>query len=716
MGIRNLVTGVVACCALQPGPYARADIAYDATPVELPYRVTAGSYGFVPVAGASDASASLVVAGDADVFPMQQSTIGYLGPVSGIAAQVAPPALTDMVPGGVAAVASPEPIIVAAGERVVDSLVEDVVQVFSGTPLVLRSSRKVTLPRRPQAAVFTRVATATDFDLAVGGPGWVGLLRGQASTLAWQLSADAASLAVLPAAGPLPKRIVAAGNGVLVMDAADGRVIDTFPGEAGRKVLAGNLVAGGAVQFVVLGTDGRLSMFDGQPSAIRWRSDGDTYISDFALGDRDGDGLMDVLATTTTGDSFWLNGSGARVAPTGMLPFDSRVVVAKVDGAPARVVAMSSEGAGSALEVRSLDLATTVAKVDAQQGPFDRIAIGDVDNDGDDDLVSIAGIPWGYGVPSLGRSGRLSIRDVATGALTWRSAIPAGFGPTSSDVMLDVAIGHVWGGTHRQIVVLARDATSHYEPSVDIVDGTTHAAMRMHLDLGGRDGVRLRLVDVDGDGIDEIVVVSVPLSGDATGVRVHVLRTDTLAWSWTSPVLTPQYLVSSAFLRPVAGGAPHLVLTVEGAGVWSVDLAAHVVDYSVPIGATAATLLSGAAGDRIAIVDSNAHALVVVDATNGVELERIPLPDRVYHAIAAMPNDAERVTLAAEDHLETWNIVRRQAEGPSPRVGDFLGNSGTLLARAAPGGATFYAGNATGIWAFPTRTYDPLIFIDGFEP
>jgi len=711
MDFRVILAGALAGLALMAGLPARADVAYDAAPMELPYRANTGLYEFAAVA-APGATASLFVVGDSESQPTQESTIGYLGPLTGTTTQVAWPALTDLWALATAATAVPEPIVAAVGFRSIDGNGEMDLQVFSGTPPTLRSSVRLDPALEfPTAAVFTRVASPTDFDLVVGGSRTVSMFHGLAKTPAWQADMAGESLALLPASGALPLRIATTGG---IIDASDGHVLWTTSQYA-SKVLVGKVRATGSPQVVALG-GGRVSIYDSNPPVLRWTSDG-LNANDIALGDRDGDGVMEILVALGTGDAYWINGSGLKVGPTVVLPVEPRVVVAKIDAAPARVVAMSSDFTGARMEVRSLDLATVVTSADAQQGPFGRIAIGDVDGDGDDEVVSIAGIPWGNG-SSIGPSGRLSIRDRATNALVWRSAIPAGLGVTGSDVMLDAAIGHVQAGAHRQIVVLGRDGTGLYEPIVDVVDGTSHAVLRRsHVDLGGRDGVRLRLVDVDGDGLDEIVILSTPHSGETSGVRVHVLRADTLAPLWTSPVLTPQTLVTSTFLRPVAGAAPHLVLTVQGAGLWSIDLAAHLVDYSVPADAAGATVTSDPAASRIVLVDATQQALVVVDATNGAEIDRIPLPDRPYGAIAAMPGDPDRVAVAARDHLETWNVAHREQEGSSPAVGHMLGDGGTLLARArAGGGATFYAGNNVGIWTFPTRTYAPLIFKDGFEP
>ncbi|MBA8889709.1 hypothetical protein FHW12_003956 [Dokdonella fugitiva] len=709
---RAALLGSVVLCLCGP---AIAGIAYDAVRVEAPYRgYPANVYGFVPVPGATDVAASMLLAGQATAMGTSwYSTLGYLGGALGPTAEVAPPLMGDVPVGGVDVAATPEPIVVVAGTRPDDDRLA--LRVFAGNPLAPRSSRWLTPDDQVMAVALTRVASADDVDVAVGGSAGVGLFRGQATSPAWRYDGSAYALAHLPAAGAQPDRLVVGGYGqVDIRATSDGHVLWSWTDAGARKVLVGNIAGSAAPEFVVLGSDYSVIAFNADVPALRWRKL-DVSASDIALGDRNGDGVMEVLVATIDGHTFWLDGSGAQVgASVALQHSDPRVAVAKVDAARARALVLGSSYDGGGIDVRSLDLTTSVSTVDAQGGPFDRLLIGDTDGDGHDELVSLADIPFGYPT-NVGYSGRVSIRDLDTHALRWRSAIPAGLGPTGSDPLVDVAIGHVQPGAGRQLVVLGRDAAGgSYDSVLEIVDGATHALLRRALvPLAGRIATHVRLTDLDGDGIDEIVLVSEPGSGVLNGTRVHVLRADTLASLWTSPVLTPAWGASAAFLRPVAGGPPHLMFAVPQAGLWSIDLANHLVDYSVPVSGKSIALLPNG---RIAVLDFGTPTLVVLDATDGTELDRLSMPDAAYSAIAALPGDADRVAVAVGDHLQTWNLAEHQPEGPSPVVGPDLAARGTLLAHAGANGTTLYAGNSIGIWAFPTRPYASLIFADGFEP
>ncbi|MGN6520517.1 MAG: hypothetical protein ACTHK2_13930 [Dokdonella sp.] len=717
MTFRRRAAGLLGGFMLVVAGLANADVGYDAAPVELPYRgYEANVFTFAPGPGATDVRASMMFGGQASTMSSSWfSTLGYMGDAAGPTAQVAPPVLSHVVARGVDVAAASEPVVVVAGD-LAGGVNRLALQVFAGNPLAWHATRQIVPYDQVTAVALTRIASADDFDVAVGGDLGISLFRGAATSPAWRVQDSSHSIAHVPATGAQPDRLVVGGYSTVDIRAvSDGHLLWSWAGTGGRKVLVGNIAGSASPEFVVLGADHSVIAFDADAPALRWRKL-DVSANDIALGDRDGDGVMDVLVATTDGSGFWLDGNGMRVGGEVALPYlEARIAVAKVDAAPARVLVLGSSREGAGIGVRSLDLATSVSTVDPQGGPFDRILIGDTDADGDDELVSLADIPLGY--PGVGGyAGRISIRDLDTHALRWRSAIPAEpGGPNGSDPLLDVAIGHVQPGAGRQIVVLGRDALNgHYTPVLDILDGASHALLRrVPLPLTDRIVKRVLLADLDGDGVDEVVLLSDPSpNNNGPGTQVHVLRADTLAVLWTSPELTPFWGLSSMFLRPVAGGPPHLVVSVPQVGLWSIDLVSHAVDYNVPVGGRSTALLPNG---RIAVLDLGTPTVVVLDATHGGELDRMIMPDAAYYAIAAVPGDADRIAVAVDDQLQTWNLAEHRPEGRSPVVGPDLAVGGTLLAHVGPSGAMFYAGNSIGIWAFQARSYEPLIFTDGFD-
>ena len=722
MFMRLVAACIVALATLSAARKACADVTFGAEPFNTPYLVGTGAFGLYPFV-AGDSSRSLIAVGTTlPGFSSTQTSLVVLGSAAGGALQGSTPILSDYVPGGIATSAYPEPMLVVLGTRTQDSEIHYGFQVFAGSPLHAVYRRELPYSFNwPVAAALTRVASLSDFDIAFGADYGIALQRSYDSAPIWQFAETAHALATLPATGTLPVRLVSANDtGVDIRSVDDGHVLWTSTATGGKKIAVGNITGGADLEFVVLGSNGMLSAFQSDPPTLLWQNT-DANAASFSLGDRNGDGTLEIAVVTFDGQVKWLGGNGAPVGGTATLPYPAtEIAVAKVDAAAGRVVTIADEYTGAELQVRSLDLATRVADMGAAAGPFDHIAIGDIDGDGDGEMVALSTIPWGYAATGPANSSLLSIRDVATHALVWQSAIPAGLGPTSSDQMLDVAIGRVQPGTGQQIVVLGIDIGGGFQPIIDIVDGTTHAVLRRTLiDVGeGRVPTHLRLVDVDGDGIAEIVLASQPSTSTATGVRVHVLNGSTLANEWTSPVLTSQFPASWVGTRPTGGAGPeHLILTVAQGGFWSIDLASHLVDYSVPADASAAGHVPDASpAGRIAIIDATASALIIVDAASGAEIARLPLPNTTYRAVAALPGEFDRVALATDDHLESWNLASHMQEGASPILANDLARNGTLLARASGAGAVLYAGDAVGLWSLPAIEFQQLIFASGFEP
>lgn len=717
MSNRGIAAWLAIGMAMVSARSAWADIALEVGPFNTPYRSDSSAVGLYAL-GAAGGSPSWLLAVGRAIQAESVTTLALLGPVAAGTLQTSVPVLSDYRAGAVATSATPEPMAVVVGSQTKDHLVSYGLEVFAGTPL--RSRYRRTLPpiNSPKAATLTRVASLSDFDVAIATGVDLTLWKANATGPAWYVSDTANALATLPATATLPARLVATGADVAIRRVDDGQVLWRSPAAAGRKILVGAIRAGVAPQFVVLGTNGDVAAFASDPPALLWHKV-DANADDIAFGDRDGDGMQDIAVATRDGKLLWLNGNGAQVGSAATLAYPAaQVAVAKVDAAAARVISIGTGYTGAQLQVRSLNLTTTVASVDAAAGPFDRIAIGDLDGDGREQMASLAAIPWGWTPSPASDSGRLAIHDLATGARLWSSAIPAGLGPTASDILFDVAIGRVQPGVGRQVVVLGLDR-DRYAPVLAVVDGTTRALLRrQQVDVGAeRKPTHVRLVDIDGDGIAEIVLVSAPYLSGATGVRVHVLRADSLAPLWTSPVLTPKWPATSVATRPAGDGGPdRLLLTVAQAGAWSIDLAARLVDYSVPADAPAAAWLPGATpAGRIGVLDAAGPALLVVDAASGAEIDRLALPDGTYRALAAVPGDVDRVVLADDDHLQAWNLASRRQESASPRLAQPAGN-GTLLARANGTGATFYVGDGVGVWALRAVPFEPLIFANGFEP
>jgi len=148
-----------------------------------------------------------------------------------------------------------------------------------------------------------------------------------------------------------------------------------------------------------------------------------------------------------------------------------------------------------------------------------RVATGDVNGDGVDDIVTAPG-----GTGALAAT--VSLFDGATGALTRR--FPAYDASSSGGTY--VAVGDVNGDGYADIIT-GRDGAP---PEIKVFDGRTNALLADFLayPASSAGGVRVAVGDVDGDGVAEIIAG--PQPGVSPQVRVFsgagALRTSFFAY------------------------------------------------------------------------------------------------------------------------------------------------------------------------------------------
>jgi hypothetical protein len=347
-------------------------------------------------------------------------------------------------------------------------------------------------------------------------------------------------------------------------------------------------------------------------------------------------------------------------------------------------------------------------------GPFDRFVFGNLDDSGHQKLAEISTIAIG-GSGSIPPPSGIRIVDPSTGSLVWSGFLSQNNDPENAEFIADVCITRPAPG---QTPIVALLLPKIFPPSqIAYVNGITHAVTRHSLTLpANRVPTHMRMVDIDGDDIPEIVLISEPATSEAPGTQVHIVRSDTFATSWSSPILAPQFPATWADVRPAsATRAPRLLFTLHDTGLWSIDLGTHFVDFSVFADAGAATYLPNPEGaDSVAFMDDTAGLLRIVDATTGTDVDQIAF-SKHYRALAPDPSDAQRLFMAAGDHLVSVHLDTHRHEGMSPLLDQALALGATMTSAIVGDNTVIYAGGSIGIWATTVTQHENSIFADGFE-
>ncbi len=308
--------------------------------------------------------------------------------------------------------------------------------------------------------------------------------------------------------GTLMGRSVAVGdvNGDGIKDIVMGAQSYSVPDVGIRRIIYGAAM----VKFGAVGLSGVRDYYTQTPDyLIRGAEETDRLGSVVAVGDINGDGTVDILAAAKAGDG----------------PANAK------DGAGELHLIM---GGASIVAGGSRDLSTNPAPylygVDVNDGLPTGLAVGDLSQDGTGDIL--IGVTGGSG-PTNNRIGAGEVYAVY-GRATWTTAAvntvanTVIYGRRGSDTLGEqVAIGEFDGDGTKDIVLTApfssgsqgtranageavvfrwKDIRS--SSSVDLLNGTGGKPITALLspDLGDDLGIGMTLGDVNGDGLDEIVI------------------------------------------------------------------------------------------------------------------------------------------------------------------------------------------------------------------
>jgi hypothetical protein len=246
-------------------------------------------------------------------------------------------------------------------------------------------------------------------------------------------------------------------------------------------------VEGDGVDEVIYGDGqwGEIHCHDAVSSNQKWQiSNPEHGVTNIAVSDADGDGDLEILwgagATSTGEDHLYIHD----------------------------------------IPTRALEWAS-----DHIDGPFQAMDVGDVDSDGQEEIVIVS-----FESNSGYDDGVVFILDGQTHDIEWQSGFDL-FGGFAWTGIHDVEIGDVDDDTDIEIVVATDEL---YDGAIYVIDGATHSIEASYTYDDGAPIYSIEISDVDHDGQTEIVAGGGREHTGAPGVYIYVINGSTGAVEWHS--------------------------------------------------------------------------------------------------------------------------------------------------------------------------------------
>ena len=541
--------------------------------------------------------------------------------------------------------------------------------------------------------------TLAAYSLATAVQKWNMASGGNGDLLLAQLDADNALEIVLGTTSP-----------GLIIDGATRMQDWTYPDRFGVSLASGHLGSPTARAFV--GGYDRITVFSGMPYSPLWDFVDALYfqVSVLAAVDTDGDGIDEIVFNEGNDNSLKVLDSVTHqlratsyAAGIGI----GTLATLSLDGNAARQFAFAD---GSAVAIIDASSGAPLWSAQSRSASQSVAAIGDIDRDGRTELLSAAGfVPWN-------RPAGLEVRDMASGKTKWLSDPKTDTEIYATAPYRIRVIAPLVPAGEKQILIAG---TQVYDGRVLLVGGQSHA---VNLEIGQygsgpfdsravKDAV---MVDMDGDGVDDILAASEPQLSWVTGAKLHAFsQAGDLLWESVG-MGTGSQPINGVFAMPSAFGSGDVVVAALPMGLRAYGRLSHLLDWTMDVANDSAFLVEhGASGHEIAIEHGN--ALSFYDAATRVFLRDITLDDPI-HAAEPLDGRADRMLVSSGGHLVLIDSTNGTELARSAFLGNHLADRDQLATETvSPTAWRIGVGSDVGVYRYRLELSD-RIFASGFEP
>nr|WP_298724228.1 hypothetical protein [uncultured Steroidobacter sp.] len=322
------------------------------------------------------------------------------------------------------------------------------------------------------------------------------------------------------------------------------------------------------------------------------------------------------------------------------------------------------------------DLAGTRAlewRSEDYSGPYSAVDIGDVDGDGDLELVVAS-----YRSSSGYADGVIMVFDATTNELEWRSdgQVFGGFAWTG---VHDLKLVNIDDDPQLEIVI---GTDRLYDGALYVIDGSTHQLQSQTFHDQGSPLNVLDVADLTGDGIPEVVAGNTVAHTGSPGVFLYAFDATTGAEIWKSAALASGFgAVTDVLVSDVGSPGPDIIGVSSLVHVVRWSDRRHI--FSATNGYQSVTTGDVAANPGVEILAAKSTGSI--DVLDGETLDVLDTHSVCSTAINAIQmNATNRVMLTCDDALIVYDLAARAIVDSTPTRRSSLG-MGASLVRAVNG-------------------------------
>lgn len=410
----------------------------------------------------------------------------------------------------------------------------------------------------------------------------------------------------------------------------------------GSKVELGDVDGDGMQEIVGSGSWGKITVFDADRKTPVWEIVTAQDIGSHVVTDVDGDGVPEIVY----GDGQWgkLHAIDARTRQEKWAVDNpehgvSGIALVDVDRDGTRELLWGAGGSSSGADylfIVNPQTGTEKWRSVHVDGPLSPVAVGDVDDDGEDEVLMVS-----FESESGYEEGVIHIFNARTHALEFRGRL----GIMDWMGVRSVEMGDVDGDGRTEFVVTTGNI---YDGVIRVYDGASRTLKKQSAGYSGSYLSALALGDVDGDGRMEIVVGQGREHSGATGSYILVLDGQTLEEKWRSVDTGGSWEGIYDFALADVDGDGHkdIVATISGSRLMVYDGVNHDLKLLLPHasravvvadvdGAGGLELVVGRTDGRIDVFDGSTFALkTTVSSYRNASVDAIRILDLDGNGVA----------------------------------------------------------------------------------